>query len=57
MKKLLLSIISLLLFSCAVFADEKQEALDFFNSYVKYANSYNDIITTMYKDIIFIILK
>ena len=48
MKKLLLSIISLLLFSCAVFADGKQEALNFFNSYVKYANSYNDIITTMY---------
>lgn len=48
MKKILLSIISLLFINCAVFADGKQEALDFFNSYVKYANSYNDIITTMY---------
>ena len=48
MKKIFLSIVSLLLFSCVVFADGKQETLDFFNSYVKYANSYNDIITTMY---------
>ena len=48
MKKILLSIISLLFINCAVFADGKQDALDFFNSYVKYANSYNDIITTMY---------
>lgn len=30
------------------FADDSQEALKFFNSYVSAANSYNPVITTMY---------
>ena len=34
--------------SISVFADEKQEALNFFNNYVKEANSYSDSITHMY---------
>ena len=32
----------------SAFADDKQEALDFFNNYVKSANTYNPVITEMY---------
>ena len=32
----------------SVFADDKQEAIDFFNNYVKSANTYNPVITEMY---------
>lgn len=32
----------------SVFADDKQEALNFFNNYVKAANTYNPVITEMY---------
>jgi len=48
MKKALFSICTLLFVSLTVFADGKQEALNFFNNYVKEANSYSNSITTMY---------
>ncbi len=48
MKKILLSLIAIAFTSLTVFADEKQEALDFFNSYVNAANTYNSVISTMY---------
>jgi len=48
MKKVLFSICTLLFVSLTVFADGKQEALNFFNNYVKEANSYSNSITTMY---------
>ena len=46
MKKLLVILISFITLSA--FADEKQEALDFFNSYVQGANSYSATIADMY---------
>lgn len=49
MKKFLLAITLLFIMAlCPAFADDKQEALDFFNSYVKAANSYDPVITTLY---------
>ena len=48
MKKIFLSIITLFIASTIAFADDKQDALNFFNSYVEAANSYNPIITQMY---------
>ena len=48
MKKLILSILSLLIFAGMSFAATSQDALNFFNSYVSAANSYNPVITTMY---------
>lgn len=49
MKKLLLTILTVITISTAVFAaSTKQEALKFFNNYVESANSYNPSITTMY---------
>jgi len=48
MKKILISIISLLIFSSAVFAGGKDDAMKFFNSYVNGANTYDPVITTMY---------
>lgn len=48
MKKTILTIISMAFISLAAFADGKQEALDFFNSYVKAANSYDASVGTMY---------
>ena len=48
MKKILLSLITLTLVSLSAFADEKQEALDFFNNYVSAANSYSSTIAEMY---------
>ena len=48
MKKTLLSIITLCFIALTAFADDKQEALNFFNNYVKSANSYSPAITEMY---------
>jgi len=48
MKKLFLSIALIIMFATVVFADEKQEALNFYNSYINAANSYSDTVTKMY---------
>ena len=48
MKKILLTTIALLMITLSVFADDKQAALDFFNGYVKAANTYSPTITEMY---------
>ena len=48
MKKFLLSIFILLFFSLVVYADGRQEALDFFNNYVNAANTYSNSIVDMY---------
>ena len=48
MKKILLSVISIFVISLCVFADDKQEALQAFNSYVNAANTYSNSVTTYY---------
>ena len=48
MKKYLLTIITLTIVSLSAFADYKQEALNFFNSYVSGANNYSPTIVDMY---------
>ena len=48
MKNFLLILLTLFVLPLAVFADEKQEALEFFNSYVEGANSYSPTIAEMY---------
>lgn len=49
MKKIFLTLAVLLMATlCPVLADDKQEALDFFNKYVEAANTYNPVITTLY---------
>lgn len=48
MKKILLTTIALLMITLSVFADDKQAALDFFNGYVRAANTYSPTITDMY---------
>lgn len=48
MKKIFLSILVSLFVSLSVFADEKQEALNFFNNYVNAANNYSDSVGKMY---------
>lgn len=48
MKKLILSILSIVIFAGMSFAATSQDALNFFNKYVSAANSYNPVITTMY---------
>ena len=48
MKKLLLTTLAFCFVSLTVLADDKDDALKFFNSYVEAANSYNPVITTMY---------
>lgn len=48
MKKLLLILSFMAFVSLPVLANGHQEALDFFNSYVKAANTYSDTITDMY---------
>ena len=48
MKKIFFTLITLTLVSLTVLADNKQEALDFFNSYVNSANSYSPTIPDMY---------
>lgn len=49
MKKLLLVLI-ILISGLAVFASEKQDALEFFNSYVQASNSYSASLLSMYSD-------
>ncbi len=48
MKKILLSLLTTLVFSLSAFANEQQEAIDFFNSYVAAANSYSNTVGDMY---------
>jgi len=48
MKKYILTLLSLILVSSSVFADDKQEALNFFNSYVDAANNYSPAVADMY---------
>lgn len=48
MKKILLTILTLGIVSLTALADEKQEALNFFNSYVEGANTYSPAIAEMY---------
>ena len=48
MKKILILLIMSLFLPLSVFADEKQEAVDFFNSYVDGANNYSPTIIEMY---------
>ena len=48
MKKYIITLIALFSISLSVFADDKQEALNFFNSYVDGANNYNPAIVEMY---------
>lgn len=49
MKKLLLTFIFLMIGS-GVFANEQQEALNFFNSFIKASNSYSASLLNMYSD-------
>ena len=48
MKKLLSILIVLIMTGLSVLADDAQEALKFFNSYVSAANSYSPTVATMY---------
>lgn len=48
MKKVLLSFIVFTAISLSVLADDKQEVLQFFNNYVKAANTYSTTIPDMY---------
>ena len=48
MKKNILLLLIMTLLTFPVFADEKKEALDFFNNYVESANNYSPTIAEMY---------
>ncbi len=48
MKKYILTLLTIVFVSLSVFADDKQEALDFFNSYVNAANTYSSTVADMY---------
>ena len=48
MKKIFLAIVFLCFVSLSAFADDKAEALKFFNDYVTAANSYSTAIPTLY---------
>ena len=48
MKKILLTTLALLIVSLSVLADDRQGALNFFNGYIKAANTYSPAITEMY---------
>ena len=48
MKKYILTLLALTTISLSAFADDKQEALNFFNSYVDGANNYSPAIAEMY---------
>ena len=48
MKKILLTTIALLMMSLSVFADDRQGALNFFNGYIKAANTYSPTVPEMY---------
>ena len=48
MKKYFLMILASLFITSAAYADDKQDALNFFNSYVEGANNYSSAIADMY---------
>ncbi len=48
MKKIFLTIISLCFISLSAIADDKADALNFFNDYVEAANTYSPVVTTLY---------
>ncbi len=48
MKKILILSMMLMGLFCPAFADEMEEAVQFFNDYVKAANTYNPVIVTLY---------
>jgi len=48
MKKILLSLFTLILVSSVAFADDRQSAINFFNNYVKSANSYDNTLGRFY---------
>ena len=48
MKKYLLTVLALLIIPLSVFADDKQEALAAFNSYINAANTYDNAVTEFY---------
>lgn len=48
MKKIILSVFALFIVSLSVLADEKQDALNFFNNYVNAANTYSATVADMY---------
>ena len=49
MKKLLLSLSLMFMTTlCPALADDQQDAIKFFNDYVKAANTYNPVIATLY---------
>lgn len=48
MKKIFLSIVMTLFITLSAMADDKADALKFFNNYVSEANSYSDSVTKMY---------
>ena len=48
MKKILLSILTFSVISLTAIANEQQEAIDFFNSYVTAANNYSNTVGDMY---------
>ena len=48
MKKIFLTIISLCFISLSAIADDKADALKFFNDYVEAANTYSPVVTTLY---------
>ena len=48
MKKTIFLILTFLIFSMSAYADNKKEALNFYNSYINAANSYSNSVTEMY---------
>ena len=48
MKKYIITFITLAIVSLSAIADDKQDALNFFNSYVENANNYNPAVAEMY---------
>lgn len=48
MKKTILSVLSVIFVTLSVYADNKQEALNFYKNYIEAANSYSDSVTKMY---------
>lgn len=48
MKKYILTLLTLSIVSLSAFADDKQEALNFFNNYVTAANNYSAAVADMY---------
>jgi len=48
MKKIIYTLLTLMFVSISVFADDRQGAINFFNNYVKAANTYSNTIAAMY---------